>query len=132
MLFEISLLNIDVLLDAVFALWNVPELLPAFMLKGGEVSRFLIGGADLMFPGISVPAEGLPSFLAGEPWAVKVPGNPAPIAVSTFFTLFFFFFCVEINKICFHTSTWKTLSKSKLYLYMIYLAAGWGDCYEQH
>lgn len=52
------------------------------MLKGGEVSRFVIGGADLMFPGISVPAEGLPSFLSGEPWAVKVPGNPAPIAVS--------------------------------------------------
>lgn len=37
-----------------------------------------------MFPGISVPAEGLPSFLAGESWAVKVPGNPAPIAVSFF------------------------------------------------
>lgn len=75
---------------AVFALWNVPELLPAFMLKGGEVSRFIIGGADLMFPGISVPAEGLPSFLAGETWAVKVPGNPAPIAVSIF-GLFSFF-----------------------------------------
>lgn len=35
-----------------------------------------------MFPGISIPADGLPSFLSGEPWAVKVPGNPAPIAVS--------------------------------------------------
>ncbi|XP_020110600.1 eukaryotic translation initiation factor 2D isoform X3 [Ananas comosus] len=35
-----------------------------------------------MFPGISIPPEGLPSFLAGEPWAVKVPGNPAPIAVG--------------------------------------------------
>ncbi|KAJ1409686.1 SWIB/MDM2 domain superfamily [Sesbania bispinosa] len=67
----------------VYALWMVPELLPAFMLKGGEVSRFVIGGADLMFPGISVPPEGLPSFAAGEPWAVKVPGNPAPIAVGS-------------------------------------------------
>ncbi|XP_021889613.1 eukaryotic translation initiation factor 2D isoform X2 [Carica papaya] len=66
----------------VFALWKVPELLPSFMLKGGEVSRYIIGGADLMFPGISIPVEGLPSFLAGEPWAVKVPGNPAPIAVG--------------------------------------------------
>ncbi|XP_062025349.1 uncharacterized protein LOC133741464 isoform X3 [Rosa rugosa] len=53
------------------------------MLKGGEVSRYVIGGADLMFPGISIPAEGLPSFIAGEAWAVKVPGNPAPIAVGT-------------------------------------------------
>ncbi|KAF7824915.1 eukaryotic translation initiation factor 2D [Senna tora] len=67
----------------VYALWKVPELLPAFMLKGGEVSRFVIGGADLMFPGISIPSEGLPSFVAGEPWAVKVPGNPAPIAVGS-------------------------------------------------
>lgn len=54
------------------------------MLKGGEVSRFVIGGADLMFPGISVAVEGLASFSAGEPWAVKVPGNPAPIAVCFF------------------------------------------------
>ncbi|GLU16289.1 hypothetical protein SLE2022_327280 [Rubroshorea leprosula] len=38
----------------VFALWTVPELLPSFILKG-----------------------------AGEPWAVKVPGNPAPIAVGS-------------------------------------------------
>lgn len=72
---------------AVYALWKVPELLPAFMLKGGEVSRFVIGGADLMFPGINVPPEGLPSFVSGEPWAVKVPGNPAPIAVLLFFFL---------------------------------------------
>lgn len=67
----------------VYALWKVQDLLPAFVLKGGEVSRFVLGGADLMFPGIQIPAEGLPSFSAGEPWAVKVPGNPAPIAVGT-------------------------------------------------
>lgn len=69
---------------SVYALWKVPDLLPSFMLKGGEVSRYIIGGADLMFPGISIPAEGLPSFIAGEAWAVKVPGNPAPIAVRLF------------------------------------------------
>lgn len=67
----------------VYALWRVPELLPAFVLKGGEVSRFMLGGADLMFPGISIPFEGFPSFSSGEPWAVKVPGNPAAIAVGT-------------------------------------------------
>lgn len=69
------------MLLAVYALWKVPELLPAFVLKGGEVSRFIIGGADLMFPGIQIPPDGLPSFSAGQLWAVKVPGNPAPIAV---------------------------------------------------
>lgn len=37
-----------------------------------------------MFPGIYIDAEGLPEFLAGEPWAVIVPGNPAPIAVSVY------------------------------------------------
>ncbi|KAK1436649.1 hypothetical protein QVD17_02431 [Tagetes erecta] len=67
----------------VYALWKVPHLLPAFILKGGEVSRYVIGGADLMFPGINISAEGLPEFLAGEPWAVMVPGNPAPIAVGS-------------------------------------------------
>lgn len=66
----------------VYALWKVPTLLKSFVLKGGEVSRFVIGGADLMFPGISVPPEGLPSFSAGEPWSVKVPGNAFPIAVG--------------------------------------------------
>lgn len=35
-----------------------------------------------MFPGICIPPEGFPSFAAGEPWAVKVPGNPSPIAVG--------------------------------------------------
>lgn len=59
-------------------------MLPSFMLKGGEVSRYILGGADLMFPGILIPAQGFPSFSAGEIWAVKVPGNLAPIAVSLF------------------------------------------------
>ncbi|KAL8110128.1 uncharacterized protein LOC141672571 [Apium graveolens] len=68
---------------SVYALWKVPQLLPAFVLKGGEVSHFIIGGADLMYPGISIPPEGLPSHSAGESWAVKVPGNQAPIAVGT-------------------------------------------------
>lgn len=66
----------------VYALWKVPTLLKSFVLKGGEVSRFIIGGADLMFPGICVPPEGLPAFSAGEPWSVKVPGNAFPIAVG--------------------------------------------------
>ncbi|KAI4984330.1 hypothetical protein ZWY2020_057649 [Hordeum vulgare] len=44
------------------------------------VSHYILGGADLMFPGISVPPEGLPSFQAGQPWSIKVPGNHAPIA----------------------------------------------------
>ncbi|XP_050231588.1 uncharacterized protein LOC126680499 [Mercurialis annua] len=82
MFFDVDGRGTDIF-PTVFALWNVPELLPSFTLKGGEVSQFIIGGADLMFPGISIPAEGLPSFSTGETWAVKVPGNPAPIAVGS-------------------------------------------------
>ncbi|KAK9749487.1 hypothetical protein RND81_02G129400 [Saponaria officinalis] len=37
---------------------------------------------DLMFPGIRIPQDGLPLFAAGEPWAVKVLGNPAPVTVG--------------------------------------------------
>ncbi|CAN6251926.1 unnamed protein product [Urochloa humidicola] len=81
MIFNIDARGHD-LFPTVYALWKVPHLLPAFTLKGGEVSRYVIGGADLMFPGISIPSEGFPSFEAGQPWAVKVPGNPAPIAVG--------------------------------------------------
>lgn len=69
---------------AVYALWMVPELLPSFLLKAGEVSQYILGGADLMFPGISIRHEGLPNFTEGEPYSVRVPGNPAPIAVSLF------------------------------------------------
>ncbi|EFJ36653.1 hypothetical protein SELMODRAFT_77083 [Selaginella moellendorffii] len=67
----------------VYALWKLPSLLPAFILKGAEVSRYVVGGADLMFPGITIPPEGLPEFEAGQPWVVKVPGNDFPIAVGT-------------------------------------------------
>ncbi|CAI5979913.1 unnamed protein product [Closterium sp. NIES-65] len=72
----------------VFALWLVPDLLPSFLLKGGEVSRYVLSGADLMAPGVQVrvrragadlmapgvqvPAEGLPAFRPGEVWSVKV------------------------------------------------------------
>ncbi|CAI5497857.1 unnamed protein product [Closterium sp. Naga37s-1] len=70
----------------VFALWRVPDLVPSFLLKGGEmggeVSRYVLSGADLMAPGVQVPAEGLPGFRPGEVWSVKVPGNSCPIAVG--------------------------------------------------
>lgn len=69
--------------SAVYALWKVPNLLPSFTLKGGEVSPYILSGADLMFPGVRVPAEGLPPFAAGEIYSVRVPGNPLPIAVGT-------------------------------------------------
>jgi translation initiation factor 2D len=47
-----------------------------------------------MFPGIRIPPEGLPPFQAGQPWSVKVPGNPAPVAVS--FSYFFALAVLEV------------------------------------
>ncbi|KAI5057282.1 hypothetical protein GOP47_0027297 [Adiantum capillus-veneris] len=81
MLFDLDGRGNDIF-PTVYALWKAPSLLPSFLLKGGEVSRYVLGGADLMFPGIYIPPDGVPSFAAGEPWAVKVPGNAAPIAVG--------------------------------------------------
>lgn len=56
-----------------------------------------------MFPGISVPPEGMPSFAAGEIWTVKVPGNPAPIAVrvSLDFVMTFCFLAVTFFSLCY-------------------------------
>ncbi|XP_057848736.1 uncharacterized protein LOC131059727 isoform X1 [Cryptomeria japonica] len=81
MIFDVDGRGADIF-PTVYALWKVPTLLPSFVLKGGEVSRYIIGGADLMFPGIGIPPEGLPSFSVGEAWSVKVPGNAYPIAVG--------------------------------------------------
>lgn len=71
------------ILPTVYALWKVPYLVPSLELKGGEVSRYVLGGADLMLPGIAVPPEGLPNFGVDEVWAVRVPRNASPIAVGS-------------------------------------------------
>eukprot|EP00198_Chlamydomonas_reinhardtii_P001918 XP_001691254.1 predicted protein [Chlamydomonas reinhardtii] len=67
----------------VFALWRWPDLLPRVYVKHPAVSRYLVGGADLMLPGVAMPAEGLPAFQVGQ-WLLAVcsPGNPAPVAVG--------------------------------------------------
>lgn len=66
----------------VFGLWRAPSLLPQVHLKHPLVSKFVIGGADVMLPGVNIPATGLPPFNKGDLVAVCVPGNPAPIAVG--------------------------------------------------
>lgn len=62
-------------------LWAHPALLPALVIPAG-VSHFLVGGADLMLPGVLVPDGGLPPFAAGALLAVRVAGNPAPLALG--------------------------------------------------
>jgi len=78
----------DFLIPTVFSLWSSPNLLPAFEVKHCQVTRFIVGGADLMLPGVRVPKDGFPlegegSFSQGDVYCVMVPGNPMPLAVGT-------------------------------------------------
>lgn len=65
------------LLPTLFALWRVPSLLPCVLIPPA-VSQFIIGGADLMLPGVLH----LPSFREGQLVSVRVAGNPSPLAVG--------------------------------------------------
>ncbi|KAG2496973.1 hypothetical protein HYH03_004979 [Edaphochlamys debaryana] len=67
----------------IFALWRVPTLLPQVFVKHPAVSRYLVGGADLMLPGVAVPPGGLPPFPKDGLVAVCSPGNPMPLALGT-------------------------------------------------
>jgi predicted ribosome-associated RNA-binding protein Tma20/translation initiation factor 1 (eIF-1/SUI1) len=70
------------LLPTLHALWRRPALLPHLIIPS-QVSPYLIGGADLMLQGVLVPPEGgLPAFPAGAFVAIRVAGNPAPVAVG--------------------------------------------------
>ncbi|CEM27641.1 unnamed protein product [Vitrella brassicaformis CCMP3155] len=64
----------------VYGLWLVPRMLPCFLVYA-PVSKFLMGGADLMLPGV-LPPKRWPQFQKGELWAVRVIENQYPIAVG--------------------------------------------------
>jgi predicted RNA-binding protein (TIGR00451 family) len=67
------------LLPTVFALWRSPDLLPTLLVPA-HVSRFVLKGADLMWPGVYTP---IPRLAKGALVAIRAVGNPAPIAVGT-------------------------------------------------
>ncbi|KAI9091469.1 hypothetical protein DFS34DRAFT_326062 [Phlyctochytrium arcticum] len=67
----------------VYALWQIPEMLPPIYTHG-PVLRKLCDGADLMLPGVIVPADGLGEFEYGRVTAVFVKG--IPMAVGTMVT----------------------------------------------
>ncbi|KAK2851572.1 hypothetical protein Q5P01_007848 [Channa striata] len=70
------------LYPTVYVLWHYPALLPAFR-TWPPVLQKLIGGADLMLPGVIVPSSGLPDVKQGNCCAVTVVNNRAPVAVGT-------------------------------------------------
>lgn len=49
-----TVMSSPVSVSAVYALWRVPHLVPHFLLKAWEVSKFVVSGADLMLPGVQV------------------------------------------------------------------------------
>ncbi|XP_060087268.1 eukaryotic translation initiation factor 2D isoform X2 [Heteronotia binoei] len=77
-LFEIE----KTLYPTVYTLWAHPDLLPAFT-TWPPVLHKLIGGADLMLPGVVVPSSGLPQIDRGILCAVTLVGNRAPVAIGT-------------------------------------------------
>lgn len=70
------------LFPTVYTLWRYPTMLPAFF-TWPPVLQKLTGGADLMLPGVVVPADGIPEVNQGDCCAVTLVMNRAPVAVGT-------------------------------------------------
>ncbi|KNC96131.1 uncharacterized protein SPPG_08518 [Spizellomyces punctatus DAOM BR117] len=66
----------------VYTLWRIPAMLPTIMTHGPVLQK-LFDGADLMLPGVIIPAEGFHDFAYGDVAAVTVRGSPIPMAVGT-------------------------------------------------
>lgn len=64
-----------------YMLWQCPSLLPP-LYTHSEVTPKVLGGADLMMPGVIEPADGLGEFSKGQHRAVFIPENPYPLAVG--------------------------------------------------
>ncbi|XP_038304054.1 eukaryotic translation initiation factor 2D isoform X1 [Canis lupus familiaris] len=69
------------LYPTVYTLWSYPDLLPTFT-TWPLVLEKLVGGADLMLPGLVVPPAGLPQVQKGDLCAITLVGNRAPVAVG--------------------------------------------------
>ncbi|XP_032074770.1 eukaryotic translation initiation factor 2D isoform X1 [Thamnophis elegans] len=70
------------LYPTVYTLWSYPHLLPAFS-TWPPVMHKLVGGADLMLPGVIIPKCGLPQINRGTLCAVTLVENRAPVAIGT-------------------------------------------------
>ncbi|XP_038127240.1 eukaryotic translation initiation factor 2D [Cyprinodon tularosa] len=103
------------LYPTVYVLWRYPALLPVFR-TWAPVLQKLIGGADLMLPGVVVPSCGLPDVKPGSCCAVAVVNNRAPVAVGK----------AAMSSAEMHSSGMKGRGVCVLHTYMDYLWA-FGD-----
>uniref|UniRef100_A0A2I2ZR02 Eukaryotic translation initiation factor 2D n=1 Tax=Gorilla gorilla gorilla TaxID=9595 RepID=A0A2I2ZR02_GORGO len=69
------------LYPTVYTLWSYPDLLPTFT-TWPLVLEKLVGGADLMLPGLVMPPAGLPQVQKGDLCAISLVGNRAPVAIG--------------------------------------------------
>uniref|UniRef100_A0A2I3GK44 Eukaryotic translation initiation factor 2D n=1 Tax=Nomascus leucogenys TaxID=61853 RepID=A0A2I3GK44_NOMLE len=69
------------LYPTVYTLWSYPDLLPTFT-TWPLVLEKLVGGADLMLPGLVMPPSGLPQVQKGDLCAISLVGNRAPVAIG--------------------------------------------------
>ena len=65
----------------VYTLWAFPHAMK-HLLTFSEVSPKVLGGADLMLPGVIVPPEGLPPFAVEDMLVLRIPDNPFPFAIG--------------------------------------------------
>ncbi|KAJ1942696.1 hypothetical protein FBU59_003126 [Linderina macrospora] len=70
-----------VLVPTVYTLWRFPAMLPVLWTWPAVVKK-LIGGADLMAPGLIIPDGGLPDLKRGAVVAICCPGSLAAQAVG--------------------------------------------------
>ncbi|KAI8818919.1 uncharacterized protein EV422DRAFT_535905 [Fimicolochytrium jonesii] len=70
------------LFPTVYALWTVPNMLPSIMTHGPVLHK-LFDGADLMLPGVIIPAEGFGDLQYGDIVSITVRGSLMPMAVGT-------------------------------------------------
>ena len=70
------------LYPTVYTLWRFPKMLRT-LYTHSEVSPKIVGGADLMLPGVIVPEEGLgEDFEVGDYSTISIPENDQPFAVG--------------------------------------------------
>nr|XP_016850961.1 PREDICTED: eukaryotic translation initiation factor 2D isoform X1 [Anolis carolinensis] len=70
-----------IMYPTVYTLWLYPHFLPAFSTWPPVLPK-LIGGADLMLPGVIVPSCGLPEVQRGTLCAITLSGNSSPVAIG--------------------------------------------------
>jgi len=67
-----------------YTLWKLPYIMPELTIHP-PVSKFVLNGADLMLPGVILPANGVAGFgtiTKGQKRCIKIEGNAYPIAVG--------------------------------------------------